>query len=184
MKWPSEYKWCVNDQIKFDQSPYWYDSNYSKIGWEICDENCNVEDERECDTSRCTFPFELDGHYYNGCTHYQYSHPYSTEQSYCITNQKDFKGTSKNLKPIGWTICSSKCPVEHKICEECEFPFEYDGRYFNDCTKYRSDIYDESKREFVPWCKVNTTKFNYWKNGFQWQYCSWSCRKDLNGTYY
>ena len=38
--------WCVTDQTKFDQSNDWKDPNNRtiKIGWETCDENCEVED--------------------------------------------------------------------------------------------------------------------------------------------
>ena len=127
---------------------------------------------------------------YKGCTNVKNSYPYSTEQSYCVANQSEFNErdflnpNSKNIKPVGWTTCSSKCSKEFKICEECDFPFKYDDQSFDECTTHRSDIFDETRQELVPWCKVKPNKFNYEdEEKFQWQYCSWNCGKYSNGMH-
>ena len=167
---------------------HWEDPNGTKLGWEECDEKCKVEEYEKCDISKCVFPFEVGGYSYTGCTNNFF--PYSSTQTFCVTNQEMFDlhcfATTPDTALLdtsflpGWQPCSSKCPLDHKVCDECEFPFEYDGLIFDKCTTYRSDISDETKNQPVPWCKVNGSKFSYSHDiDFHWQYCSKDCVKGM-----
>ena len=68
-------------------------------------------------------------------------------------------------------------------CEECEFPFDFNGRTYHKCT-YRSThiITNNTKKDFSrSWCVTNKTAFNAestkTKNG--WKYCKEECLKKV-----
>ena len=54
-----DFPWCVTDVTLFDTADDWVFSNGTEIGWKQCSPSCAVEnDNNECDTSKCQFPFK------------------------------------------------------------------------------------------------------------------------------
>ena len=149
--------WCVTNQTLFNSSERWQNSDGSKIGWEECEESCYVEDQRDCnEISMFQFPFNYEGFSFTACTTFERDH-----QSWCITNETKYyaRSTDDNLKPIGWTICSNKCPLEHKVCKECQFPFIYEGVSYDNCIEHYSALTDPLTQNKIPWCVINKTLF-------------------------
>ena len=60
--------WCVTNQLLFDKSNKWNTSDGTPIGWEKCDKSCDIEQEGQCNTTDCEFPFKFDGHVFNKCS--------------------------------------------------------------------------------------------------------------------
>ena len=176
-----EHAWCVTDEESFNNSHLWTSPNGSRIGWEYCDERyCKIEDIRDCNTNRCLWSYYYDDpeeHLYTSCTIDYYPHPH---QGYCVTNQTKFDSIYgfDDQKPYGWTTCSGKCSLENTICEECDFPFKYDGDTYYSCIVHGSEIFVSSE-EKLPWCVVNKTEFVESEGNGGWEYCSRDCGSRL-----
>ena len=171
----SDDPWCVTDVTLFTAADDWTFVNGTKIGWMQCSSSCDVEkDSNECDTSKCQFPFMYGKHIYHKCTTIDY-----TEDGWCVTNQAIFDADNQvvNLKGdrIGFDKCSRTCPFEHRVCEECEEHYYYENVRFSGCTTIDSDLWDEDRKESVPWCIVNQALYNL-AGEEGWEYCSWECR--------
>ena len=128
--------------------------------------------------NECTFPFIYYGRSYNKCILGSNSYPW------CVTNQHDFDQLEgwldDDFQQIGWKFCSSTSPLKPKICNECEFPFEYDDIEFNGCTTHPYENLDVTNPRLyrtnppLAWCATNISGGNL----VDWEYCSPDCKRD------
>ena len=79
------------------------DHKKSLTFWEICDENCDLEDERECDTSRCKFPFKFVGRVHSSCT--DVMKQYTKYKPWCSTEVDE----AGNHISGTWGNCDESC---------------------------------------------------------------------------
>ena len=176
----SDYPWCITNPPVFWESKNWIFPNGTKAGWQPCDSSCDTEKDEyvreKCNTSKCQFPFSYGNHIYHKCTTIDFSH-----SGWCVTNQSSFDaGNQKfhlspvNATQIGFQVCSSLCPFEHKVCKECENQYYYKKRKFTGCITIDSDIWDKEQKSKVPWCIVNQTSYDL-TGELGWDYCSWEC---------
>ena len=68
-------------------------------------------------------------------------------------------------------------PQNNNVCDECKFPFEYDGIEFDGCTVYGGKSTNVNYDQPMTWCVTNTTAFLE-DESTGWEYCSSECSKD------
>lgn len=149
-----------------------------------------VED-HVCD--ECEVSFEYDGIEFDGCTFYNWQSPdvdYNQPMTWCVTNRTAFLEDEST----GWEYCSSECSrdsrahnlnqnssgIDDRVCDDCKFPFEYDGIEFDGCTFYHWQSPGVDYHQPMTWCVTNKTTFLE-DEATGWEYCSSECLRDSRG---
>jgi len=135
----------------------------------------------------CQVPFEYDGITFQGCTFYRWESPevdIHNPMTWCVTNKHNFSEDDAT----GWEYCTSECPQDYQVyltedyktdrlptvCDECQFPFQYDNKEFDRCTYYRWYSPNVDYDSPMSWCVTNTTSFLE-DEATGWEYCSAEC---------
>ena len=93
----------------------------------------------------------------------------------------DVNNTKLSMLVFFIVLTLTSSALEDGVCNECQFPFEYDGITFDGCTFYQwyisPDYYETDYTQPKTWCVTNKTAFlEDDANG--WEYCSSECTRD------
>ena len=137
---------------------------------------CKTTQDSKDPDAQCQFPFK-----YHGVEHSQCLFDPQDNRAWCSTatdaSGKHISGKDK------WGFCSSQhCSMQDsKSCNNvinqddqkstsCVFPFIFDNKIFNGCTKYLNYNF---------WCSVRTNDTGHHVAG-KWGFCNENCSKDYN----
>ena len=124
----------------------------------------------ECETDDnydCKLPFDFGGKTFYSCMLW---HRNGEKASACLPYLNQTKRTYSRTSDLKY--CSKGCSVEDPVCEECIFPFLYNGKIHNRCLKWHKDA-----NAFPTWCATAVDLNNEFKNGDRhWGHCSDDCK--------
>ena len=131
---------------------------------------CKTEDKMQCD-----LPFFFGGKSFDSCMLWNKA---GKQAAVClpknnISSASDYKkrhSTTEDLK-----VCTTGCPFEKAICNECAVPFLYNGKIYNSCIKWH-----ERAPSYPTWCPTAVDLNNEFKNGDRhWGHCSEKCKYNV-----
>ena len=126
---------------------------------------CKTEDDRQC-----KIPFSFGGKTFDSCMLW---HKNGEKATVCLPKLKQTiksYSTGSDLK-----YCSKECPIERTVCDECIFPFLYNGKTHNTCLKWH-----KGANSYPTWCATALDLNNEFKNGDRhWGHCSDDCRYNV-----
>ena len=149
------------------------------------------------------FPYTYRGKQFYSCKRYDvenidnwnpFQNTANKDVYVCPTNVSH--SSSKENKQLGdnepvyfydYEICSPFCPTEPDICEDCVFPFNFDGHTYKECNKDNSG----SDLTILPiaysflsngWCSTNVGHNHTYLEGL-WGHCSKECTKNIDKSF-